>query len=113
MSMIDMKLNDLPEDSKGDFANRPESELTEEEKEIRRKQLQAAHNTRSPISADTNLSVGSRGVDVSGVSTGSGAGSGSESVTPSGDDPVNAEIMEGPRGVGLNYRNNANNKTTR
>ncbi len=112
--MIDPKLNELPIDAEGDFANRPESTLTEEEKAIRLKQTRAGYSVNDSIAADTNLSDGSRGVDVSGIKTGSGAGAGSTNVTPSRPGQAsNTEIMGGERGTGMNYRNDTDYKESK
>lgn len=103
--MIDPKLNEIPADTKGDFANRPESNLTDEERAIREKQVRAGYSVNDSIAAGTTMSDGGRGVDVSGVKTGSGAGAGTVNVTPPRPgDSSNTEIQGGERGVGLNYR---------
>jgi hypothetical protein len=109
--MIDPKLNDLPVDAEGDFANRPESTLTEEEKARRLKQTQAGYSVNDSIGGDARLSDGSRGVDVSGVKTGAGAGAGSTSVSPSRPGALSdTEIVDGPRGSGMNYRGDQDTK---
>lgn len=112
--MIDPKLNEIPANAEGDLANRPESELTEEEKALRAKAAKAGYSVRDTIAGDTMLSDGSRGVDVSGVRAGSGAGGGSTMVTPSSPDtPANADIVGGPRGAGMNYRTDTDQKDHR
>jgi len=115
MAMIDPKLNELPVDAQGDFANRPESTLTEEEKERRLKQTaREGYSVNDSIAANSELSDGSRGVDVSGVKTGSGAGAGSSNVTPARPgETANAEIVGGERGTGMNYRNNTDYKESK
>jgi len=57
------------------------------------------------IAKDANLSVGSTGVDTSGVKAGAGAGAGSTYVTPgaSGSSPA-PEIVGGSRGSGMTPR---------
>ena len=57
------------------------------------------------IAKDANLSVGSTGVDTSGVKAGAGAGAGSTYVTPgaSGTSPA-PEIVGGVRGSGMTPR---------
>ncbi len=109
--MTDPKLNELPVDEEGDFANRPESTLTEEEKVRRTKLARAATGAQESIGADAMLSDGSRGVDVSGVRTGAGAGAGSTGLTPStSDSAATTEIVGGPRGTGMNYRDDTDDK---
>jgi uncharacterized spore protein YtfJ len=111
--MIDPKLNELPVDAEGDFANRPESTLTEEEKARRLKQMQAGLSVTDTVAGDTLLSDGSRGVDVSGVRAGAGAGAGSTAVTPSANAPANTDIVGGPRGTGMDYRTDSDKKDHR
>lgn len=99
--MIDPKLDKLPVDAKGDFADIPESSPTEEQKAelLRRKKLGLSIN--DTIAADANMSVGGRGVDTSGVAAGSGAGAGTTNLTPgtTGNSPAPA-IVPGSRGTG-------------
>ena len=114
MAMIDPKLNEIPVDAEGDFANRQESTLTEEEKAIRLKQTRAGYSVNDSIAANSELSDGSRGVDVSGVKTGAGAGGGSTNLTPARPgESSNTEIVGGERGTGMNYRNNADYKDSK
>src|SRR5215469_6755826 len=53
------------------------------------------------VARDANLSVGSRGVDTSGVISGAGAGAGQSFLTPGnrGESPA-PEILPGPRSSG-------------
>jgi hypothetical protein len=112
--MIDPKLNEIPADPEADLANRPESALTEEEKARLAKQRKAGYSVKESIAGDTMLSDGSRGVDVSGVRAGSGAGGGSTMVTPSGPNaPANTEVVGGPRGTGMDYRTDSDQKDHR
>jgi hypothetical protein len=111
--MIDPKLNELPADADRDLANRPESELTEEERARRAKAAKAGYSVRDTVAGDTMLSDGSRGVDVSGVRAGSGAGAGSTNVTPGGTDTPAADIVGGPRGSGMDYRTDSDTKDHR
>lgn len=103
--MNDPKFNKLPVDAKGDFKDRPESSLTEEEKAERLRRTRAGLSITETIAADANLSVGSRGVDTSGVAAGSGAGTGMTSVTPGarGGSPA-ADILPGAQGTGTTPR---------
>jgi len=114
MLMIDPKLNELPTDAQGDFANRPKTELTEEERERRSRQAAQGLSVEDTIAGDSELSVGSRGVDVSGVKTGSGAGAGSTHVTPPRPgERSNTAVAGAERGTGMNYRNDTDYKENR
>ena len=70
--MIDPKLNKLPVEKADDLED---TELSPEERaeRLRRPQGLSINDT---IAGGANLSVGSRGVDTSGVKSGSGAGAG-------------------------------------
>ncbi len=90
--MIDPKFNDIPVEA---------DLLTEKERE--------AHAAATPlrglsindtIARDANLSVGSRGVDTSGVRAGAGAGAGTTWLTPTADESAAPEIVPGARGTG-------------
>jgi hypothetical protein len=100
--MTDPKLNELPIDAKGDFEDTPETSLSEEQ---RAAQLRGRRRTGLSISdtiaADSNLSVGGTGVNVSGVSAGAGAGAGMTSTTPGarGGSAV-PNVVPGSRGPG-------------
>jgi hypothetical protein len=103
--MIDPKLNDLPVDAEGDFADVPESSLTEEQKAERRKRGKAGLSINETVARDANLSVGARGVDTSGVQSGAGAGAGLTNSTPAApDENPEPEIVKGPRGSGMTPR---------
>jgi Protein of unknown function (DUF2934) len=92
--MIDPKLNELPADKAGEV----EEELSSEERAERL-------SINDTIAGGANLSVGSRGVDASGVKSGSGAGAGMTSVTPgeSGGSPA-PNVVPGARGAGMTPR---------
>lgn len=110
--MIDPKLNELPVDAQGDFADRPE--LTDEEKAARTKQARAGYSINDSIAANSELSDGSRGVDVSGVKTGTGAGGGGTNLTPgTSGEAANTAVVGGERGVGFNYRNNVDHNPSK
>ncbi len=100
--MTDPKLNDLPADAADDFADVPESSLTEEQRAERLRRSRAGLSINDTIAADTTTSVGGRGVDTSGVKTGAGAGGGMTSTTPAapGESPI-PDVVEGPRGTGM------------
>src|SRR5438067_311846 len=98
--MIDPKLNKLPANKTGDV----EAELSPEEQaeRLRRPRGLSINDT---IAGGANLSVGSRGVDTSGVKSGSGAGAGMTTVTPgeSGGSPA-PNVVPGARGAGMTPR---------
>ena len=102
--MIDPKLNEIPvEDSEGT--------LTEGQKG---KPVAARPRTglsiNDTIAGNASLSVGSRGVDTSGVSAGAGVGAGMTLVTPdsSAEAPAPA-IVPGARGSGTTVRGSSDN----
>jgi hypothetical protein len=87
--MIDLKLNDLPVDAEGDFENNPK--YTEAQKaEIRLRRKRAGLSINETIAGDELTSVGARGVDTSGVETGTGAGARMSKLTPAapGESPM-------------------------
>lgn len=96
--MIDPKLNELPvEPSTQQKKNSPTSAETPT-------QPRPGLSIRDTIAGDTLLSVGSRGVDVSGVEAGAGAGSGSTSLTPGLSSSPAPEIVPGGRATGTTPR---------
>jgi hypothetical protein len=56
------------------------------------------------IAADANLSVGGRGVDTSGVSSGTGAGGGSTSITPGNSGSPAPNVVPGAASTGTTPR---------
>ena len=91
--MIDPKFNEIPV---------PESQTSSEEE---RQARLNAHPVRGlsindTIARDASLSVGSRGVDTSGVSAGAGAGAGSTMITPTTSDSPAPQVVPGNRGTG-------------
>lgn len=79
--MIDLKLNELPVDAEGDFENNPA--YTEAQKaEIRLRRQRAGLSIKDTIAGDSLMSVGTRGVTVSGTEDGAGAGAGLTELTP-------------------------------
>jgi hypothetical protein len=100
--MTDPKLNELPVDAKGDFENSQETTLSEEQRAARARRTRAGLSINDTIAADTTLSVGSRGVNVSGVSAGAGAGAGTTVTTPGarGESPA-PKIVPGAGGSGV------------
>lgn len=71
--MTDPKLNEIPVDTEN---------LPDEQRRQRAQRPRPGLSVNDTIAADANLSVGGRGVDVSGVRSGSGAGAGSINLTP-------------------------------
>ena len=102
--MIDPKLDKLPVKPAGDLEDRPESELSDEQRAARGRGARAGLSINDTIAADANLSVGSRGVDTSGVVSGAGAGSGMTSVTPGEAGSPAPNIVPGGRSSGTTPR---------
>jgi hypothetical protein len=102
--LIDPKLDKLQ--GKTSATPQPNSE----NEKLLHEKGQAARNPRpglsinDTIAADSNLSVGSRGVDVSGVETGAGAGAGLTSTTPAAGGSPAPTIVPGARGSGMTPR---------
>ena len=103
--MIDPKFNKLPSEETEDLENIPESELTPQQRAARAARPRTGLSINDTIAADANLSVGSRGVDTSGVRSGSGAGSGMTNVTPGnpGESPA-PNVIPGARSSGMTPR---------
>ena len=82
-----------------------ETKVKPESLEERSKKPRNGLSINDTIAANTNLSVGARGVDTSGVEAGAGAGAGSTYVTPSaaGSSPA-PDIVPGSRGTGTTAR---------
>ncbi|MBV9267076.1 MAG: DUF2934 domain-containing protein [Acidobacteriaceae bacterium] len=90
--MIDPKFNELPDTA------RPGSETDT----LSQTKPRSGLSINDTIAADANLSVGSRGTDVSGVRAGAGAGAGSTYVTPAsrGESPA-PNVVPDARGSGM------------
>ena len=108
--MIDPKLNDIP-------VNKPrvvreDSEVLSEDQNLERtKKNRAGLSINDTIAGGSDLSVGSRGVDTSGVSSGAGAGAGMSSVGPgSSNGSPAAEILPAGRGSGTTARADGNSE---
>jgi hypothetical protein len=109
--MIDPKLNELPVDAEGDFADVPEDSLTEEQRVERAKRAKAGLSINDTIARDANQSVGARGVDSSGVESGAGAGAGLTQETPATPGESTApDVVKGPRGSGMTPRGDSDFK---
>ncbi len=101
--MTDPKLNELPVDAKGDFEEYSETSLSEEQRAARlRSRNRAGLSISETIAGDSTLSVGGRGVNVSGVAAGAGSGAGSTTSTPGarGESPA-PNVVPGSRGSGV------------
>jgi len=97
--MIDPKLNEIP-------VNTADELLTEEQRRARAAGTpRAGLSINDTIAGTANLSVGSRGVDTSGVGAGAGVGAGMTHVTPGGSAESPAPIVvPGARGSGTTVR---------
>ena len=93
--MTDPKLNEIPVD------NRTLSEKPRAGEAQRPRQGLSVNDT---IGADANLSVGGRGVDTSGVVSGSGAGAGSTMVTPGTSGSPAPRVVPGAASTGSTPR---------
>jgi len=100
--MIDPKFNALPVDAEGDFKEGPEGSLSEAQ--LAAKKPRPGLSINDTVAASANLSVGSRGVDTSGASSGAGAGAGLTLTTPGDDGSPAPTIVPGARGSGTTPR---------
>lgn len=100
--MIDPKLNELPADAAGDFKNRraPDDVNAQAAGSAPR----AGLSIRDTIAGDSNLSVGGRGVETSGVSAGAGAGAGSSHLSPGDTGSPAPNIVPAARSTGTTPR---------
>jgi Protein of unknown function (DUF2934) len=102
--MIDPKLNDIPVDRSRAATETGEPESADAQME-RLRRSRAGLSINDTIAGDTNLSVGSRGVDTSGVAAGAGAGAGMAVPTAGrGDGSPAPNIVPGARGSGTTLR---------
>ena len=106
--MIDPKLNELPVKRPAEAGDAGDTSLSQAQQEERLRRSRAGLSINDTIAADANLSVGSRGVDTSGVVSGAGAGAGSTVTTPgqSGGSPA-PNVVPGARGTGSTPRSDA------
>lgn len=102
--MTDPKLNKLSTDANDEATDRPASPLSEGERAERLRRGRAGLSINDTIAANANLSVGSPGVDVSGVKSGSGAGAGSSYLTPERKGSPAPNIVPGAQGSGVTPR---------
>ena len=102
--MIDPKLNDIPAGRSRAATETAEPESADAQTE-RLRRSRAGLSINDTIAGDTNLSVGSRGVDTSGVAAGAGAGAGMTVPTAGrGDGSPAPNIVPGARGSGTTLR---------
>jgi len=75
------------------------------ETKVKQEKPRSGLSINETVASNANLSVGSTGVDTSGVKAGAGAGAGSTYVTPgtAGTSPA-PEIVSGSRGSGMTPR---------
>ena len=104
--MIDPKLNELPVERVGGVATTPDASPSDEQ-EAERLRRSRGLSINDTIAGDTMLSVGSRGVDTSGVSSGTGAGGGMTSTSTAPSSSPAPNIVGGARGVGTTPRSDA------
>lgn len=101
--MIDPKLNKVPvnpaDKAKGVQASEPRQSASPGAR-----RTSEGLSINDTIAGDLNLSGGSRGVDVSGVETGSGAGAGSTSTSPTRSGSPAPTIVPPGRGSGMTPR---------
>lgn len=103
--MIDPKLNDIPVNRSGVAAETIERESNDTQQTERSRRGRTGLSINDTIAGDSNLSVGSRGVDTSGVSSGSGAGAGASFLTPTNEGGSPApNVVPGVRGTGTTLR---------
>ncbi len=98
--MIDPKLNEIVPKTKGGAGEQTDTAIADSAATTGAKPRPGL-SINDTIAGDANLSVGSRGTDVSGVRAGSGAGAGGVQVTPgnSGQSPA-PNLVPGARGTG-------------
>jgi hypothetical protein len=102
--MIDPKLNKLPEETKG----KPKTDDLEEQEASNRARRSRGLSINETVASNANLSVGSRGVDVSGVRSGAGAGAGMTMTTPgSAAESPAPNIVPGATATGTTPRGEA------
>jgi len=102
MGMIDPKFNALPVDAEGDFKESPEGSLSEAQ--LAAKKPRQGLSINDTVAAGANLSMGSRGVDTSGASSGTGSGAGMTLTTPGDDGSPAPTIVPGALGSGTTPR---------
>ncbi len=103
--MIDPKLDKLQDKNPAESKRFSHNAGSHDEKDQRVAASSAGLSINDTIARDANLSVGSRGVDVSGVKTGSGAGGGSTTITPGvrGESPA-PNVVPDARSSGMTPR---------
>lgn len=107
--MIDPKFNELPAD-KNAAPNAGAGKGADAAETQRR--ASAGLSVRDTIAGDAMLSVGSRGVDVSGVGAGAGAGAGGTMLTPGSSSSPAPSIVPGARSTGTTLRGTTSTGTS-
>jgi len=104
--MIDPKLNEIPANTKTGPTDLSDTSSVKSNAAAGAKP-RAGLSINDTVASDANLSVGSRGVDTSGVRAGTGAGDGGTFVTPgsAGESPA-PNIVPGARGSGTTTLSN-------
>ena len=104
--MIDPKLNEIPT-TRANLRDDEEATLSDAQQAERLRRSRAGLSISDTVAGDTMLSTGSRGVDVSGVEGGAGAGSGSTAVTPGRSSSPAPNVVPGGRGTGMTPRSDS------
>lgn len=102
--MIDPKLDKLPSDAKVDRKDATEPSAAEQESRQRARTSRTGLSISDTVAGDAAMSVGGKGVDTSGVSSGSGAGAGMTRVTAEGSESPAPNIVPGARSWGTTPR---------
>ncbi len=89
--MTDPKLNEIPVEPQ---------DASDEQRRQRAQRPRSGLSINDTVAADANLSVGGRGVNVSGVVSGAGAGAGSTSLTPGRSGSPAPQIVPGDASTG-------------
>lgn len=103
--MIDPKFNKLPEKSQDEVEEASNGDSLVEPETPNRQHRRRGLSVNDTVAANANLSVGSRGVDVSGVKSGAGAGAGMTTTTPGelGESPA-PQVVPGSSSTGTTPR---------
>ena len=103
--MIDPKLDKLPVERADQPKQSVGTSVSEDQTRMEQQRPRQGLSIQDTVAGDTALSVGARGLDTSGVESGSGAGSGLASTTPgaTGSSPA-PTIVPGARGSGTTPR---------
>ncbi len=105
--MIDPKLNELSPEPAGSRAATREGSLSEAQQAERLRRSRAGLSISDTVAGESNLSVGGKGVDTSGVEAGAGAGAGSTYTTPQAAGSPAPSIVPGGSGSGTTPRSDS------